>query len=328
MADEKKYYYMRLKENFFDSEQMIVLESMQDGVLYSNILLKMYLKSLKYNGKLMLAEYIPYSPQMIATITRHQVGTVERALRIFRELGLIEVLDNGAIFMADIQNYIGKGSSEADRIRAYRKRIEEEKMLLENTDVTNVRTNVRKNYPKIEIESEIEKEIEKELELELEYNSLVHSDEMHALENLPKVQNSVDDSKLPQEQKLASKSKTSKPSKAEIEAVFEDLWKLYPVKRGKGSISYTTKLKVYGVREQIPRCIERYVDDTKKRFGHREGGYQRWLKNGSTFFNSGYVDYLDENYEELQGTGDTGGKKGFTESTLEEFEREMRMARQ
>jgi hypothetical protein len=43
MADNKKYYYMRLKENFFDSDVIAVLESQRDGVLYSNILLKMYL---------------------------------------------------------------------------------------------------------------------------------------------------------------------------------------------------------------------------------------------------------------------------------------------
>ena len=46
MADNKKYYYLKLKENFFDSDSMVLLESMQDGILYSNILMKMYLKSL------------------------------------------------------------------------------------------------------------------------------------------------------------------------------------------------------------------------------------------------------------------------------------------
>ena len=59
----------------------MLLESMQDGMLYSNILLKLYLKSLKNGGKLQLAENIPYTAQMIATITRQQVGTVERALQ-------------------------------------------------------------------------------------------------------------------------------------------------------------------------------------------------------------------------------------------------------
>ena len=64
-----------------------LLESMQDGVLYSNILLKLYLKSLKHGGRLQLDENIPYTAQMIATITRQQIGTVERALANLPEAG-------------------------------------------------------------------------------------------------------------------------------------------------------------------------------------------------------------------------------------------------
>ena len=72
MADNRKYYYLKLKENFFDSDSIVLLEDMKDGILYSNILLKLYLKSLKNGGKLQLDEYIPYTAQMIATLTRHQ----------------------------------------------------------------------------------------------------------------------------------------------------------------------------------------------------------------------------------------------------------------
>ena len=59
----------------------------------------------------------PYTPEVLATLTGHQVGTVEKALDVFKRLGLIEVLDNGAIYMMDIQNFIGQSSSEADRQR-------------------------------------------------------------------------------------------------------------------------------------------------------------------------------------------------------------------
>ena len=45
MSDNRKYYYLKLKENYFDNDSIVLLESMQDGVLYSNILLKLYLKS-------------------------------------------------------------------------------------------------------------------------------------------------------------------------------------------------------------------------------------------------------------------------------------------
>ena len=154
MSDNKKYYYLRLKDNFFDSDELKILESMKDGYLYSNILLKLYLRSLKNDGKLVVNDRIPYNAEMLASVTGHQIGTVKQALSIFKDLGLIDVLENGAIYMLDIQNFIGKGSSEADRKREYRQRIE--------TDRTNVQTNLRqiseKSPPEIEIE--LEKEIE------------------------------------------------------------------------------------------------------------------------------------------------------------------------
>ena len=54
MADKRKYYYLKLKESYFDDDAIVLLESMPDGILYSNILLKLYLKSLKNGGKLQL----------------------------------------------------------------------------------------------------------------------------------------------------------------------------------------------------------------------------------------------------------------------------------
>lgn len=158
MSDNKKYYYLRLKDNFFDSDELKILESMKDGYLYSNILLKLYLRSLKNDGKLVVNDRIPYNAEMLASVTGHQIGTVKQALSIFKDLGLIDVLENGAIYMLDIQNFIGKGSSEADRKREYRQRIE--------TDRTNVQTNLRqiseKSPPEIELEKEIK--IEKEID--------------------------------------------------------------------------------------------------------------------------------------------------------------------
>lgn len=127
MSDNKKYYYLKLRENFFDNDDVAILESMPDGILYSNILLKLYLRSLKNNGKLMFNDRIPYNAQMLSTITRQPVAVIEKAVGIFKEMGLIEVLDNGAIYMLDIQNFIGSSNTEADRKREYRRKIALEK---------------------------------------------------------------------------------------------------------------------------------------------------------------------------------------------------------
>ena len=154
MSDNRKYYYLKLKENYFDDDSIVLLESMQDGVLYSNILLKLYLKSLKHGGRLQLDEDIPYTAQMIATITRQQIGTVERALQIFLKLGLVEVLDSGTFYMSNIELLIGQSSTEAERKRAAR---------LQNKALSAPRTNGGhlSDIRPPEIEIEIKREIEK-----------------------------------------------------------------------------------------------------------------------------------------------------------------------
>ncbi|HEL1668637.1 TPA: phage replisome organizer N-terminal domain-containing protein [Streptococcus suis] len=146
MADNKKYYYLKLKDNFFESDEAIILESMPDGYIYSNILLKLYLRSLKNNGLLMFNDLIPYNAQMLATITRHHVGVIEKAMQIFQQLRLIEILDNGAIYMTNIQNFVGQSSTNADRMRESRRQLQ---ML-------------NKCAPEIELEKEIELELQQE----------------------------------------------------------------------------------------------------------------------------------------------------------------------
>lgn len=158
MAESKKYFFLKLKENFFDTDEMIILESMPDGYLYSNILLKLYLRSLKYDGRLMFNERIPFNSTMLAQVTRHNVGVIEKAMKVYQDLGLVEILDNGAIYMLDIQNFIGKSSTEADRVREYRKMIEQEKTC------TNVQLSYDKRAPEIEKEKELD--LEKEIELD------------------------------------------------------------------------------------------------------------------------------------------------------------------
>lgn len=88
-------------------------------------------------------------------------------------------------------------------------------------------------------------------------------------------------------------------SKKAVDAFFDSLWKLYPVKKGKGQVSDAKRKVLCQIGyEEMARAIDRYKKDLKKDASWRKP------QNGSTFFNSGYVDYLDENYS--QG-GESGG---------------------
>jgi len=136
MADNRKYYYLKLKESFFEDAKVISLQHVTErdengkefpvGYLYCDILLKMYLMSLQTEGKLLIEDSVPYSAELIASMCRHDVETVRKALEQFKRFKLIEVIENGAIYMTDIQNYVGKSSTEADRVRKYRSRIKED----------------------------------------------------------------------------------------------------------------------------------------------------------------------------------------------------------
>ena len=186
MSDNKAYYYMRLKENFFDSDELVILESMENGYIYSNILLKLYLRSLKRNGKLMLNDTIPYNAEILGKVTRHDKYTVETALKLFESLGLVEILDSGAIYMLNIQNFIGKSSTEADRQRDYQRRIDEEKVCKKSCKESNKKSNKKSvtnvqeiseksleiSTPEIEIEKEIDIEIEKEKRESINYQQI------------------------------------------------------------------------------------------------------------------------------------------------------------
>lgn len=79
--------------------------------------------------------------------------------------------------------------------------------------------------------------------------------------------------------------------KSEADALFERVWKLYPQKRGKGKVSDANKRRLLDIGfDELSRAIDRYKADL---------ALDDWRKpqNGSTFFNSGYIDYLDVNYE-------------------------------
>lgn len=96
-----------------------------------------------------------------------------------------------------------------------------------------------------------------------------------------------------EEKKEVKKERNNILCKSDALALFESLWKTYPNKKGKAQVSDKDKQKLLEIGlEEMTRAIERYKSELEKD--------KDWRKpqNGSTFFHSGYIDYLDANYEE------------------------------
>lgn len=260
MADDKKYYYMRLKEDFFDNNDAVkIMESMPDGYLYSNILLKLYLKSLKCNGRLMYNDRIPYNAEVLATLTGHSVGVVEKALDIFESLGLIEVLNNGAIYMLDIQNFIGKSSTEADRKREYRAKIEAEKKLLINGQASGHLSG--QNSPEIEIEKEIEREREIETEIKRVNYQLIADMYNDTCVSFPRL------TKLSESRKKAIKARLNTYSIEDFKRLFEKA-EASSFLKGKSNRDWMASFDWLIKDANMAKVLDGNYDDKKPASGH------------------------------------------------------------
>ena len=146
----KKYYWLKLKRDFFKRHDIRIVEEMPNGKDYLLFYLKMLLESIDHEGELRFSDTIPYNEQMLSVITNTNIDIVRSAMKMFSELGMIEVFDDHTIYMAEVQKMVGSETASAERVRRFR---EKQKALPCNATVTNSNT---------EIESEKESEIEKE----------------------------------------------------------------------------------------------------------------------------------------------------------------------
>ena len=153
LAEHKKYYWLKLKRDFFKRHDIKIIEQMPNGKDYVLFYLKMLLESIDHEGELRFSETIPYNEQMLSVITDTNVDIVKSAMKIFVELNMIEILDDSTIYMAEVQRLTGSETAEAIRLREYR---QNKKMLQSCTNVQKCNTEKEK-----ELEQEKEKKIEK-----------------------------------------------------------------------------------------------------------------------------------------------------------------------
>lgn len=121
---EKKYYWLKLKRDFFKRHDIRIIEKMQNGKDYVLFYLKMLLESIDHEGELRFSDAIPYNEEMLSVITDTNVDVIRQAMRIFIDLGMIEVLEDETIYMNEVQKMIGSESAAAERVRRHRKNAE------------------------------------------------------------------------------------------------------------------------------------------------------------------------------------------------------------
>lgn len=155
-----KYFWLKLKKDFFKRHDIRIIEGMEDGHEIVLFYLKLMLESVDHNGELRFSEDIPYTPEMLATITDTQKDIVVKALETLSTFKLLIIGQDKTISLPKVSSMVGYETDWAKKKREYRE---------EKTKSGQCQDNVLPMSDKSK-SKEIEKEIEIETELERESN--------------------------------------------------------------------------------------------------------------------------------------------------------------
>ena len=167
---DKKYYWIKLKTDFFDQDTIDFLMGQENGSKYVVIYQMLMLKTAQQGGVLATKTnelLIPYDVKKIVRDTKYfDFDTVTIALELFKKLGLVYEEENHILRLTGAEQIVGSEWSSAERVRKYR----EKKALQCNTNVTKSNAQCNTDIEKdIDIDIDINKDINKDIENKIIY---------------------------------------------------------------------------------------------------------------------------------------------------------------
>lgn len=165
--DEKRYYWLQLKKDFFKRNDIQIIEGMPNGKDYILFYLKLLCESVDGRGNLRFNNEIPYNENMLSLVTHTNVDVVRSAVKVFTELKMMDILDDGTYYMREVEKMIGSVKQDEHTRESTRKRVEKHRKLQKQkqleeannrySNVTDCYSNVTGNG-ELKIDIDIDKE--------------------------------------------------------------------------------------------------------------------------------------------------------------------------
>ena len=163
----KRYYWLKLKEDFFNSKEIKKLRKIAGGDTYTIIYLKLMLLSLRDEGRVFFDLIEDTFAEELALEINEDAENVRVTLLYLIKVGLMQEVSDNEIYLAQIPELVGSETDKAELMRRRRAALKNSNAVTQNgNSVTEVLPPVTKCYTEIDIEKE--KELDKELELDLE----------------------------------------------------------------------------------------------------------------------------------------------------------------
>ena len=156
----KKYYWLKLKDNFFNQKEVKKLRRIAGGDTYTIIYLKMQLLSIKKDGIIEFEGTEKDLAEQLSYEIDEDLNNIQVTLSFLKVNNLIEEISENNFLLTKVPDCIGKEGASAERVRRHRERKallekeKEQKMLQCNGEVTNSNNAVIKSNTEIEIEKD------------------------------------------------------------------------------------------------------------------------------------------------------------------------------
>lgn len=130
---EKRYYWLKLYDTFFDNKTSKYLRKLPDGDKLLLVYLKLQLNLLKSEGIFIYENLCDNIAEEISLTLDEDVNTIKLLLTALDKTKTIEYLNGNTFMLSEMQDLIGSEGSSAARVRKHRKKYKE---LQSNTPVT------------------------------------------------------------------------------------------------------------------------------------------------------------------------------------------------
>lgn len=164
MASVKRFFWLKLKEDFFKQKEIKLLRKIAGGDTHTIIYLKILLLSLKNNGKVYFEGVTDNFFEEIALEIDEDIENVAICMKFLEQKGLLIYDTEDSASLTAIPEMIGSESESARRMRKHR----QNNVLQGKTSQCNAEPSQCDKNVTTEKELEIELEIEKEKELQQE----------------------------------------------------------------------------------------------------------------------------------------------------------------
>ena len=136
MADEKRFYWLKLDADFFDSHEAKIIAGSDPDKSRGQLMLLFYIKllveSVSHDGMLRFSDLVPYTTEMLASLTHTTPEFAREAVEMLEGLGLLEYLMDGTIWLPAVEEMTGSRSQTEEAVR--QRRLRERRKLQEQQE--------------------------------------------------------------------------------------------------------------------------------------------------------------------------------------------------